>query len=109
MDLCSNLLLASTYGIELEKSQKSLEGSIKYFAVIIRSPKSSKFDLITAFHVVEHLQDPIEIVAMLGSLLTDDGHLVVEVPSADDALLTLYSCDAFQNFTYWSQHLYSYR
>jgi hypothetical protein len=28
------------------------------------------------------------------------------VPSSDDALLTLYECQAFQNFTYWSQHLF---
>lgn len=64
------------------------------------------YDLITAFHVVEHLPDPREILKKLGVLLKPDGRMVLEVPSADDALLTLYDCDAFQRFTYWSQHLY---
>jgi len=62
--------------------------------------------LITAFHVVEHLQNPRGIISNLGKLLKPKGRLIVEVPSADDALLTLYDCDAFQRFTYWSQHLF---
>jgi hypothetical protein len=32
--------------------------------------------------------------------------LIIEVPSASDALLTLYESDAFSKFTYWSCHLY---
>ena len=32
--------------------------------------------------------------------------MVIEVPSSEDALLTLYDNDAFQHFTYWSQHLF---
>ena len=31
---------------------------------------------------------------------------MLEVPSSSDALLALYECEEFQNFTYWSQHLY---
>ncbi|MBD2428492.1 class I SAM-dependent methyltransferase [Phormidium sp. FACHB-1136] len=64
------------------------------------------YDLITAFHVVEHLQNPRDIISDLGKLLKPEGRLIVEVPSADDVLLTLYDCDAFQRFTYWSQHLF---
>jgi SAM-dependent methyltransferase len=64
------------------------------------------YDLITAFHVIEHLQDPRVILANLAGLLKPNGRLIVEVPSGNDALLTLYDCDAFQHFTYWSQHLF---
>jgi len=32
--------------------------------------------------------------------------MIIEVPSSDDALLTLYGNGRFQEFTYWSQHLY---
>ena len=67
---------------------------------------SGKFDIITAFHVVEHLVDPRKVLADLGKMLSPRGRLIVEVPSSDDALLTLYDCDAFQKFTYWSQHLF---
>ncbi len=65
-----------------------------------------RFDLITAFHVVEHLHDPRSMLARLAELLEPGGELIVEVPSSDDALLTLFDCDAFQHFTYWSQHLF---
>ncbi len=64
------------------------------------------YDLITAFHVVEHLIDPRATLKELAARLKDGGRLVIEVPSSEDALLTLYENDAFQRFTYWSQHLY---
>jgi 2-polyprenyl-3-methyl-5-hydroxy-6-metoxy-1,4-benzoquinol methylase len=64
------------------------------------------YDLITAFHVIEHLPDPREMLKELAACLKKGGRLVIEVPSSDDALLTLYKNDAFQHFAYWSQHLY---
>ena len=64
------------------------------------------YHLITAFHVVEHLLDPRKTLAQLAGLLTDGGRIVIEVPSSEDALLTLFECEAFQNFTYWSQHAF---
>lgn len=67
---------------------------------------SGTYDLITAFHVVEHLSDPRGMLQTLATRLSGAGRIVVEVPSADDALLTLFDCDAFQQFTYWSQHLF---
>lgn len=65
-------------------------------------------DLLTAFHVVEHLSDPITTLKQLASLLKPNGKMIVEVPNADDALLTIYKNKAFSEFTYWSPHLYLY-
>lgn len=65
-----------------------------------------KYDLITAFHVVEHLLDPRAILLKLSNILKPNGRLIIEVPNSNDALLSLYNCDAFQRFTYWSQHLF---
>lgn len=64
------------------------------------------YDLITAFHVIEHLPDPVAILKALSGKLSTGGRMVVEVPNSEDALLTLYDSDAFQHFTYWSQHLF---
>ena len=80
------------------KIYKSFQDSIAW--------EKKKIDLITAFHVIEHLQDPRKILENLKKFLSLEGFIVVEVPSASDALLLLYECEAFQNFTYWSQHLY---
>jgi 2-polyprenyl-3-methyl-5-hydroxy-6-metoxy-1,4-benzoquinol methylase len=64
------------------------------------------YDLITAFHVIEHLLDPRALLQKLSGKLSARGRIVVEVPSSEDALLTLYDSDSFQHFTYWSQHLF---
>lgn len=64
------------------------------------------YDLITAFHVVEHLPDPRAMIESLAKMLSVKGRIVIEVPSSEDALLTLYDSPAFQSFTYWSQHLF---
>lgn len=66
------------------------------------------YDVVTMFFVLEHLEDPKKVLFTLSELLTNNGQLIIEVPNADDALLTLYQCDAFTNFVYWSPHLYVY-
>ena len=74
----------------------------------IESLENDKYDVITAFHVVEHLAQPAEILQLLVSKLKKGGKLIVEVPNSDDALLTIYKNDPFSNFTYWSPHLFLY-
>jgi 2-polyprenyl-3-methyl-5-hydroxy-6-metoxy-1,4-benzoquinol methylase len=64
------------------------------------------YDLITSFHVVGHLPDPRKVLSEMSEHLSDNGMIVAEDPSSEDALLTLYECDAFQRFSYWSQHLF---
>ena len=68
--------------------------------------RAEKFDVITAFHVMEHLSDPISVLSDLKKLLAPGGCIVIEVPNAEDALLTLYESADFQKYTYWSQHLF---
>jgi len=66
------------------------------------------YDIITMFHVLEHIPDPRPVLSELSEMLVDDGQIIVEVPNADDALLTLYQCEPFSHFTYWSCHLFLY-
>jgi len=40
-------------------------------------------DLITMFHVIEHVDDPREVINKLGKLLSDDGILAMETPNID--------------------------
>lgn len=63
------------------------------------------FDVISLFHVLEHLTDPVGMLRRLGDLLADGGLLIVEVPHARDVLLETFDCDAFRDFTLWSEHL----
>ena len=96
-------------GVELEKAlQPSFKKrKLKVFPNLLEVQKEGfKYDLITVFHVVEHLQNPKKVLEELSSVLEENGEMIVEVPNSDDALLTLYENDAFQNFSYWSQHLF---
>ena len=70
--------------------------------------REGRYDIITIFHVLEHIPDPKAILGELTEILTDEGQIIVEVPNADDALLTLYNNEPFSNFTYWSCHLFLY-
>jgi SAM-dependent methyltransferase len=67
-----------------------------------------KFDVITMFHVLEHLSDPITILNNLKTKMNKDSILVIEVPSANDILLRRYDCEEFKRFTFWSEHLILY-
>lgn len=101
----ASALAASVAGVEPERRVRDYWGdAIRLYADLDEAV--APFDLITAFHVVEHLADPRSVLANLAGRLSAGGRMVVEVPSADDALLTLYKSDAFQRFTYWSQHLF---
>lgn len=67
-----------------------------------------KFDLITMFHVLEHLIDPINFLKQLASYLNDNGEIIIEVPNSEEALIKLYNLKEFEDFTYWSFHAFLY-
>jgi len=97
----------SACGVEPEVQFKSFfqENNLKVFGSL-KQLNNKKFDLITAFHVFEHLKNPLEILKNLIEYLAEDGELIIEVPNSDDALLSYYNSRSFSDFTYWSQHLF---
>ena len=98
-------LAESVAGIELEmRVQKHWENKLTIHPGV--ESAGVGYDLITAFHVVEHLPDLVAMLKILAAKLANTGRMVVEVPSSDDALLTLYDSESFQRFTYWNQHLF---
>ena len=112
---CGFINLAKPYtnkiaGIELENQFKKYfkKKNLEIFDSIddLKNKTVQKFDLITAFHVFEHLKDPKYVLQKLTELLEKDGQIIIEVPNSDDALLSLYKSEKFAKFTYWSQHLF---
>lgn len=95
-------------GIELEERLHPhfQATGLQVFQSINDLPCDQSFDLITAFHVVEHLHDPANTLRQLATRLQGGGRIIIEVPSSDDALLKLYENAPFSEFTYWSCHLY---
>jgi 2-polyprenyl-3-methyl-5-hydroxy-6-metoxy-1,4-benzoquinol methylase len=99
-------LVESVTGIELEARVRDYWKGRFRIVPGIGDVLADRFDLITAFHVIEHLPDPRDILKSLAKVLARNGRLVIEVPNAEDALLSIYKSEAFQRFTYWSQHLF---
>ena len=95
-------------GVELGKREQQYVNGMGIVCQKNIDEYNEKFDVITLFHVFEHLKNPIMWLKKYSDYLTDDGYLVIEVPNANDALLSLYECSAFADFTYWSAHLYLY-
>jgi len=88
--------IGSGYGTFLEKMKNyditGVEPSIKRrqiakVKILKNLPKHGKYDTICMFHVLEHLNYPIEYLSNLKPLLNKSGVLIIEVPNSDDIQL----------------------
>ena len=64
-----------------------------------------KFDVITMFHVLEHIPYQIKTLKAIKSKLKNKGKIIIEVPHAEDFLILQDELKEFKNFTFWSEHL----
>lgn len=99
-------------GVEPETRARNiaLEKGLKIYTSILDAKKNGKsFDVVTLFHVIEHIDNSYQFIQDIRELMNKNGILIVETPNSMDALLTIYENESFQNFTYWSHHpiLYS--
>ncbi|MEP1385357.1 MAG: class I SAM-dependent methyltransferase [Paraglaciecola sp.] len=62
-------------------------------------------DTVTLFHVFEHFTAPLESLVAIRSKMTAGGKIVIEVPHANDFLLSKLNIESFKAFTFWSEHL----
>lgn len=99
-------LAARAEGVELERRVREHWQDQIMIYPDVESVGTNRYDVITGFHVIEHLMDPRTMLKTLATKLAKNGRLIIEVPSSEDALLTLFGSEAFRKFTYWSQHLY---
>ena len=67
--------------------------------------KIEAVDVVVSFHVIEHVKDPLAFLTQILELLKVNGKLFIETPNSNDALIKLYDSTAFQDFTYWDNHL----
>lgn len=67
--------------------------------------EDKSLDTIVSFHAIEHLPNPLEVMSALIRKVKSGGNIIIEVPHANDFLLSRVSCEEFKQFTLWSQHL----
>ena len=101
------------HGIEVEERfhpyfKKENLNVFKQLNDIPNDIKKRGYDIITLFHVLEHIVDPLATLNELLKLLKYDGQIIIEVPNSNDALLTLYENNSYANFYYWDAHIYYY-
>ena len=97
----------SLSGVELRKE------CINYIKKNIKKIKVSdninffdkKFDIITMFHVLEHIPFQVETLKILKSKLKNKGKIIIEVPHAKDFLILQDELKEFKDFIFWSEHL----
>jgi 2-polyprenyl-3-methyl-5-hydroxy-6-metoxy-1,4-benzoquinol methylase len=96
---------SSACGIELNQGNRISLQKLG-FQVYENIQEISAFhpQVVSAFHVVEHLDDPVGILKDLFRSSQSGGTLIIEVPHAKDFLLET-SCKEFLAHTLWSEHL----
>ena len=99
-------LTAETWAVEPQKEMRARLNELNYkvFETIDEVP-DDYFDVISLFHVYEHITTPIQFLQTLKTKLKSGGKIIIEVPHAEDMLLTFLDHDAFKKFTFWSEHL----
>lgn len=83
---------------ELTQSGYTVYGSID-------DTEDEYFDVVTLFHVFEHLLEPLDALRVIHRKIVEGGKLVIEVPHANDFLITFLDLEEFKAFTFWSEHL----
>jgi SAM-dependent methyltransferase len=64
-----------------------------------------KFSVIAMYQVLEHQPNPVEWLKVVRERLIGGGHIMVEVPNAEEALMTLYDIPEFRDFWYREPHV----
>ncbi|MBO0346093.1 class I SAM-dependent methyltransferase [Roseibium limicola] len=101
-------LTTDVTGIEIRKDLRDLIsdrlGARGQIAASL-ADTAGDFDLVTLFHVLEHIPDQLQILADVEKAMKPGGTLFIEVPHARDFLSEELAITEYRDFTYWSEHL----
>ena len=98
------------YGIDINKDVNELlkNEKIIVYNSISQIPNNIFFNYITMFHVLEHIENPVDLLIDIKTKLLKGSLFIIEVPHANDILFNEYDNNAFKKSTFWSQHLVLY-
>lgn len=100
----------SVEGIELDPGHTAFInenlGITAYNEDIFNVDFGKQYDIIAMFHVLEHIPKPDFFLEKVFSLLKSSGQVIVEVPNANDPLLSFFDIEKFKSFYFQEPHLY---
>tara|TARA_A100001011_G_scaffold385688_1_gene460138 strand:+ start:228 stop:1103 length:876 start_codon:yes stop_codon:yes gene_type:complete len=101
-----NSFAISAVGVELEKEFVTRINKLGIECRNdLKTTSEQEFDSLFCFHTLEHLSDPIRFLREFKDKVSKTGHIIIEVPHANDFLLRYLQNKPFKDFTLWSQHL----
>lgn len=84
------------YGIDLNPSYNYPDNKVKmYKGDFINKKFQNKFDIITMWHVLEHIPEPVKLVNKSFELLNTDGLLILSTPNTESLGFKLFKNDWF--------------
>ena len=97
---------SNTAGVELMEDARNRirEEGIEVYETL--DEVGGRYDIVCMFMVIEHLNHPDATLEKIYNILVPGGILICETPNAEDALISRYRCTAFEDFTYWSEHVF---
>jgi 2-polyprenyl-3-methyl-5-hydroxy-6-metoxy-1,4-benzoquinol methylase len=103
--------VAEVNAIELDKACCAFLGSELGIAAEAEFLEKSRFagktyDLVCAFQVIEHVEQPAEFLKTLRQATKKGGALFIEAPNLHDPLLSVWGVPTYQKFFYHSAHLH---
>jgi 2-polyprenyl-3-methyl-5-hydroxy-6-metoxy-1,4-benzoquinol methylase len=98
---------SEVHGVELQNEIRKvlIKKNFTVYSNIKSIPVGTTYDVVSLFHVFEHLIEPMETLAEIKNVMKPGATIIIEVPHAKDFLLNTMDLDTFKNFTFWSEHL----
>lgn len=93
-----------TYAVEPDYNFHGIVRNVKFYKSAGDLP--GDVEVATLFHVLEHMETPLEELKQLRMKMRSGGKLVIEVPHARDLLIEI--SHSFRQHTFWSEHLVLY-
>ena len=80
----------SIIGFDVSKEACDINNNDKLYCVSdINLINQNKYDILTMFHVLEHIKNPVEFLKQVMEI--DAEYFAVEVPHTNEALVSLYN------------------